>query len=252
MKIAIIFFFFMTSLTGIAQIQIGGETETPKEEKKKEKKPEKIQEPKPTSGSTELFIGGNWSMTNRNLVKNDNIFGDSLGERSKETGIGAFGFGLGIRSKLHKHLLFEGGISYLKNGETYSFSGTDTSYSYTNNYQYIGMPLKIYFVYGEKKLRFQAGVGVIPQMALKFRQTTEYTTTEGQQVSESIKTKNGYNSFVFSFVANLGIQYEFLPSWSIFVQPEYRLQLTSSYLKANPYKHFGNALGISFGLVKTL
>jgi len=253
MKIAILLGFFMTSLTVFSQIQIGGETDEPKkEEKKKEAKPEKIKPVNENSGSTEIFINGNWSATNRNLVKNDNIFGDSIGERANETGVNAWSFGLGIRTRIHKYLLFEGGVSYLKNGEQYSFSGTDTSFSYTNNYQYIGMPLKIYFVYGQNKLRFQAGVGAIPQMALKFKRTTEYTTTQGDSESGTLKTKIGYNSFVFSFVANVGAQYEFLPSWSIYLQPEYRVQLTSSYLKANAYKHFGNALGLSFGFVKTI
>jgi len=254
MKRAIIFCFFMNYLTGISQIQIGGETEAPIEEKKKEKeqKPEKVKQIQQAEASTEIFIGGNWSMTNRKLVENDNVFGDTLGERAKETGIGEFAYGLGIRSKLHKFLLFEGGISYLKNGESYSFSGVDSSYSYTNNYQFIGMPLKLYFIYGEKKLRFQVGAGVIPQMALKFKQTSKYQTKAGEEVSETLKTKNGYNSFVFSFVANVGIQYKFLPSWSVYLQPEYRLQLSSSYLKTNPYKHFGNAIGVSLGCVLTL
>lgn len=250
MNKTLLFLFLSITLTSFGQIQIGGETEEPKKEPEKKVKPEKSVEKK--SSDSEIFFGTNWSATNRVLVENKGLFGDSLGERANETGVNRWSFGLGFRTKLNNFLICEGGVSYLQNGETYLFEGTDTSVTYTNSYQYIGMPIKLYYFFGQNKLRFQVGVGVIPQMALKFRQTSKTIDSEGSEVSESLETKIGYSSFVVSFVGNIGIQYEFTPTWSIYVLPEYRRQLTSSYLNTNKHQHFGTALGVNVGFVKAL
>ncbi len=248
-RILIIFIFFI-SLTSFGQIQIGGETKEEKPERKE--KPAKVVVEKKSDDAIDVFLGTNWSNTYRRLETNKNIFGDSIGSRENEVGIGAWSFGFGIRTKLNKFLLFEGGISYLQNGEKYSFEGVDTSYSYTNKYSYIGMPLKLYYYHQFKDLRIMVGVGGIPQMALKFHQESKTVNSKGDEQTEKIKTKVGYNSFVLSAVANIGIQYEFMPTWSIYLIPEYRVQLNSSYLTSNKFKHFGNAMGLSFGLVKSL
>lgn len=242
--------FFFISLTSFAQIQVGGDA--PKEKPEKNEKPEKPIVEKKSDDATEIFLGANWSKTNRRLETNNNIFGDSIGFRGDEVALNTWSFGFGVRTKINKFLLFEGGIAYLQNGEKYSYEGVDTSHTYTNKYSYIGMPLKLYYFYKVKNFRIQIGVGGIPQMALKYNQESTTKDSEGAESSESIKTKVGFNSFVFSAVANVGIQYEFMPSWSIYVAPEYRVQLNSSYLRTNKYKHFGNALGVSFGLVKSL
>lgn len=246
----LIFLFLITSLTSFGQIQIGGETEDPKKEKEKTPKQEKVTSEK--SGDTEIFLGTNWSVTDRILIENKGLFGDSLGERAKEIGVNRWSFGLGFRTKLNNYLMCEGGVSYLQNGESYSFEGIDTSSTYTNSYQYIGMPIKLYYFYGQKKLRFQVGVGVVPQMALKFKQTSKTIDSDDNEISESVETKIGFSSFVVSIVGNIGIQYEFMPTWSIYVMPEYRRQLTSSYLNTNKYQHFGTALGVSVGFVKSI
>lgn len=246
----LLFLFINISLTSFGQIQIGGETDEPKKETEKKAKPEKTVQKK--NSDSEIFLGTNWSATNRVLIENKGLFGDSLGERANETGVNRWSFGLGFRTKLNNYLMMEGGVSYLQNGETYLFEGTDTSSTYTNSYQYIGMPIKLYYFYGQKKLRFQVGVGVIPQMALNFRQSSTIIDSGGNETSESIKTKIGYSSFAVSIVGNIGIQYEFTPTWSIYVLPEYRRQLTSSYLNTNKYQHFGTALGVNVGFVKAL
>lgn len=242
--------FFFISLTSFGQIQVGGDVKEEKPEKKE--KAEKPKKEKQSDEATEVFLGANWSKTNRRLETNKNIFGDSIGERENEIGINTWSGSIGIRTKINQFLLFEGGISYLQNGEKYDFQGTDTSFSYTNKYNFIGMPLKLYYYYEKNNFRFQVGVGGIPQMALKFSQETRSMNSEGAEETSSIKTKVGVNSFVFSAVANIGFQYEFMPTWSVYLLPEYRVQLNSSYLNSNKFKHYGNALGVSFGLVKAL
>ncbi len=253
MKRYLILLTFLHSLTSFGQIQIGGEQEKEKKEKEEKQKAPKVEkEQAPVDGSTEVFLGANWSATDRVLNVNNNIFGDSLGERAKETGLNTWSFGLGMRNQINKYLMWEGGITFLRNGEQYRFEGTDTSYSYISTYSYIGMPIKLYYTYGVNRFRLQVGGGVIPQMALKFRQDISYRTSEGSEDSEEVKTKDGQSSFTVSLVANVGVHYELGSGWGIYLQPEYRYQLGSTYLKTEPYKHYGTALGLSFGLTKKL
>lgn len=248
----VILLLFINSLTCFSQIKIGGEEEVPKKQESVKVEPSNSKVKKVAAGDVELYFGTNWSMTNRKLVTNDNIFGDSLGKRADETGVPNWSYGAGFRTKLHKYVMLEGGISYIRNSETYRYEQPDTSHSYTNNYSYLSMPIKVYFTYGEKRLRWMVGIGGIPQMALKFKQSGTYVNSNNVETTETISTKIGYNSFVFSFVANAGIQYKYGTNWSIYILPEYRMQLTSSYLPANKYKHYGTAIGVSFGLVRAL
>lgn len=255
MKRYLILLTFIHSLTSFGQIQIGGETENGKsdrEKKEKTLKQEKDTVVKTQDGATEVFLGANWSVTNRRLEVNTSVFGDSLGARADETGLNTWSFSLGMRNRINSYLMWEGGISFLRNGETYDFEEADSSYAYTSTYSYIGMPLKLYYTYGKEKLRLQVGGGLIPQMALNFRQDIRYRDAEGGEFTEEIKTKVGQSSFAIALVASIGVNYELGSGWGLYLQPEYRYQLTSSYLKTEPYLHYGTALGISFGISKKL
>lgn len=226
------------------QAQVELSKETSKEEKKKKEKKEYV-----SDGTTEVFLLLNGSFTTRKLVPNEGFFGDSLGERANETGLGTLSYGIGIRNEISEHFKWEGGISFLQNGEKYSFNSevNDSSYAYDYTYRYIGMPIKLYYTYGNS-IQLMAGVGVLPQMFIHQRQRVQYTTAENDSFEEELKTKIGFNSFVMSTVFNLGASFKLGESWSITVLPEYRLQLSSSLAKNAPYKHYGRALGLNLGI----
>ncbi len=230
------------SLTAFSQVELSKETTDKQKKQKKEK---------PTDGKnqmTEVFLQANWSYTSRKLVPNDGFFGDSLGSRANETGVGAWSGGIGLRNTLGKYLVWEGGISFFQNGEQYNFEATDSdsTYTYTTKYMYISMPLKLYFTYGES-IQLMAGVGLVPQMFLRYRQNLEYTDAENKQFDEEIKLKSGYNPFALSAVFNLGVKFRLSEAWSFYVMPEYKHQLTSSYVKNASYKHFGRSIGLNVG-----
>jgi hypothetical protein len=240
-KIAFLFFVALLPFQMKAQIELSKETTKEEREKKKKEKVEAS-----ADGNTEVFLSANWSFTTRKLIPNDGFFGDSLGERANETGLGAFSYGIGVRNAINTHLKWEGGIAFLQNGEKYSFSATDSdsTYAYAHTYRYIGMPFKLYYTYGDK-IQLMAGVGLLPQMFLHQRQRIEYTNVEGENFEEEQKLKIGFNSFVLSTVFNLGASFKLSESWSISVLPEYRLQFGSSLVKNAPFKHFGRAAGLN-------
>lgn len=228
-----------------AQIVVGETEPTKKTEEKV-----KVKEARTTDGSTSLYFVTNWSNTNRTLVLTDE-FSDSLGTRADESSLNTWSFGLGMQNKLNDHLMWDGGICFVRNGESYNFTGTDTSFSYQTYYNYIGMPVRINYTYG-KDFKFYAGAGFLPQMFTGYRQERQWTTTTDSKDTETIKTKSGYNPFVISAIFNIGLVMNFQNNWALVVSPEARIQLNSSYEKLDDYVHKSRAYGITFGLIRNL
>lgn len=242
MKNIVLFLFLLIQLTVLGQIEISEETQNEiKEINPIPKKP----------SNSEIYFVTNWSTTNRSLTENEGLFSDSLGTRADETSLNTWSFGLGMRNRLNKYLGWEGGIWFLRNGESYLFEGSDSTYMYNSTYSYIGMPLKLSFLYGDD-FQLIASAGLIPQMFIKYRQDIEWTDSNNTKDKETIKTNSGYSSFVMSAVFNVGGKVKFGDRWSLIVLPEYRLQLNSSYLKNDPYIHKGRAFGVTFGLTMAL
>lgn len=239
--------FVMSSSFGIGQIELSKES-TVKQEKEKKTKKEKERRDKDSLSATSLYFNANWSYTPRKLIENEGLFAEPLGERANETPGNKWSFGLGFRNQVHQNVAIEGGLAFMRNAEKYSFEGTDTSYLYKTEYSYIAMPIKVYYTYG-KSIKLLAGIGITPQMFVRYKQDREWKTTEGKQESETFKTTTGFNSFVISGTVSAGVQFELGDRWSIQLIPEYRIQLTSSNDKLDAYKHYASALGINAGLV---
>lgn len=200
---------------------------------------------------TEAYFHAGWASTSRKLVENDAPFGDTLGNRVFEGKLNRWSYGVGFRSRINQYLSWEGGISLLRNGESYLYEAADTMYSYNTTYMYIGMPVKIMFTYGQQ-IRVYAGGGILPQMFVQYRQDQEWLTTLDYREKNTFTTNNGYNSFVFSLVFNAGVQMDITKNMAMYVMPEFRYQLTSSYEKQADFKHYGRALGLNLGLTYKL
>lgn len=235
--------FILSSFVGYSQIEV-----TPKDEEKQMDR--MIPEPKKESNS-ELYFVSNWSRTNRTLTENEGLFGDSLGTRADETYLDKWSFGIGMRNKINNFLLWEGGIHFIRNGESYLFEASDTSFHYETSYSYIGMPVKIGYYYGDDFQVF-ANAGLVPQMFLRYQQAQDWTTSNNTKADTLIKTTSGYSSFVLGAVFNVGFKMNFGKNWSLLVSPEYRMNLTSSYTKQAAYIHKGRAFGVTFGLTYKL
>ncbi len=244
--------FLLLTIMLISSGAIFGQIELSNESSSKKDK-QKVKELKSDTqtSSDEFIIYSNWSVTNRDLSINEGLFGDPLGEREFESNLNIWSFGLGFRQRSLEHLSWEGGLSFLRNGESYLFEGTDSTFSYNTSYSYVGMPIKLYYTVGNQ-FRFYAGGGVIPQMFFQYRQDQEWTDPTNNSYSETYKFRNGYSQFVLALVLNVGGQLNLGNAWSIYAMPEYRYQITDSYTVTDSYNHFGRAMGITFGLTRTL
>ena len=205
------------------------------------------------SSKTELLFNFFTAYNYRSLTPNDYPFGKDLGERVNETSIWTTNYAIGFRQKLNKNLSFEGKLSFIKTGEQYNFKSAidDSTYNYTQNYTYIGMPLTINYFTG-KKLKFLFGVGLTPQIFINSSRKTTWTTAENQSGNETLKTKQGFNYFNLGTTIQTGINYQFNEKWSFEILPTFRNQLFSSYLKTSNFKHYNSQFGIQYGLTLKL
>jgi hypothetical protein len=246
-KLLLLFALVMSNFPLFAQVELGGE---PEEKPKKEKvKEEKVKEEKVVAkdGSTEVFAITNWSRTSSILETNEGPFGDTLGQRAFETAANNWSFGIGFRSAINQHFSFQAGVSFIRNGESYTFEEPDTLFKYTTTYSYIAMPIKGLYTLGNE-VKLLVGGGITPQLFTSYRQEQEWRDKVDATGTETIKQKNGFSTFVLSAAFNVGVQYQFTESFSILFMPEYRIQLTDSYVVTDSYNHFARALGFDLGL----
>lgn len=226
----------LINLVSLAQVEIG-EKSTKEENKRIDT----------TKWNLEVFALTNWSKTFRSLEENTGLFGEPLGEREMEYSLNTWSYGIGFRSRINNYLAWEGGMSYLSNGEGYRYEDGDSIFEYSNRYNYIAMPLKLNFIYG-KEVGIIASAGVIPQMFLSVNRTEHWRESNNSTGNTDVVYKNGYNTFVASAVVDMGAFVRFNNKWVLAFIPEYRFQFINSYRKTDPYIHYGKAFGFNISL----
>lgn len=241
----------MVCQANIASAQI--ELPAQKEEKVVEKEEEVVERKNvdPSDIKTEIVVYANWASTSsvlRSNPANDGIFGEPLGIREDESNLNVWSYGIAFRSVFKKNFMWQGGISWMRNGESFDYQApnSDSTFSYQTYYNYIAMPLKVMYQTGGR-VNFYGGVGLTPQLFSSYRQEQQWTTVLNTQVTETVKTRNGYNTFLLSGSLTAGVQLRMNGGASIFVEPEYRFHLTNSYTEIDSYEHFGRAFGMNIG-----
>lgn len=226
-----------------------GKVQTP-EQKKEEKKKEKTVKTQRTANynpSTVLYMGGSLGAGFRTLVSNKGYFGDPLGERANETPLFTGGAAIGMKTRLANHLYLDFGLALAKYGESYDYKSADSSYSYKTSYTHFAIPIKLQFVTGQR-VKFIAGAGLQPQMFLAYSQKIKWTDTENVNGDRTIRDAKDFNFFTIAAVANVGIEWQFAQNVSVYLLPEFRMQLNSTYGKQASYIHKGMFYGAQFGL----
>ena len=191
--------------------------------------------------------------SNRDLAVNSDFLAKPLGERAFETSYVRWSFTLGMSVPLSKVLYFDGGISYLQNGEQYSWksSENDSSFSYQTSYSYISTPFQLKIQCG-LRLKYFVATGLQPQLFQSFRQKQQWTNDVNTKYSGTLKDNSDLNSFVISWITTVGFQLEMSKLYGVRIAAQYRNQLSNSYLKTAEYIHKANGLGFVFGLTRKL
>lgn len=243
----LVFISILTSFS-FGQIQIGGDQ--PKSTKTQKQKAPKTPKSDTANYDLKVFLGTTIASTYRTLAPaKDPLFAEELGSRVDEVSKAAWSYHLGFSNDINRFMMWEAGISWLRNHEQYLYTVEgDTTHNYTSKYSWIGMPIKLYFKYDFKKVRFVVGGGFSPQIQMKFRKDEVFVDSYATETTNKIKTINGMNTFGISAIANIGIHYNITNRFGLYLTAEYRHQLTNSHTKTFPYIHKGTAIGANFGL----
>jgi hypothetical protein len=192
-------------------------------------------------------------VVHRNLVSNDDFLPTPLGERANETQLSVWSHQLGICIGLSKYFYFDGGVSWLQNGEAYAFSAldSDSSYTYQTRYRYLALPLQLKTTFG-KKVKLYTGVGVVPALYQGYKQEIQWTNPLGAKYDDVIKVNNAMNSFTLSWIGSIGLEAELKNNYAFRLGGLYRYQLNNSYNPYEAFVHQSFGWGINIGISKSL
>ncbi len=205
----------------------------------------------PSDGLNEftIYIGAGRNYTSRLLKPNSEPFGKELGERANETGIKIWTYQFGVRNRLNQFLSYDAALALDKYGETYLFESelNDSSYSYTNTYSFISVPIQLFATYG-KDFRWFIGGGIQPQIIAGYRQETVIQNALGTKTETTLKTTEGLNGTTFSAIFSAGFQWRWNQRGSVYFTPSYVFGLTNTYAKQEAYQYFIRGFNLKFGV----
>lgn len=235
---------FLTS----SYAQIGtGKVEEPKKDTAKTVRVKRV----PTDGMDETvyFAGMNINQSFRKLEENVAPYGDPLAYRVDEVPLLRTGFHLGMRNRFHSLVTYEVALSWDKFGETYNYQAEedDSSFTYTNTYSYISLPVQVYLTHG-KDLRYFVGGGIQPMLAMKYAYEEKYTDSLGGQFESTIKSADRMSGLTVNLLVSAGVQWRFSKLFSLYAIPSYVYGLTSTFGKEESYKHYIRAWNFRCGL----
>lgn len=262
----ILLFSLLVLAGSTVQAQISGGEVKPEKEKKEEEKKEKSEKKdkkddyqrvlppfqhENLTGSTYYFtVLGQY--TNRYFE--DNSVYNIHAEKLNETGMYLPGVTLGTVFKIKDKFALDAGLSYFGNGEQYHYEdpNSDSTFTYSNVYTQIGIPLKLRYTIGTD-VQFYAFAGGMPLNILTIRRRSSYKSAEGVQSEELFeKFKQDFTPFNFMLMGGLGLNY-YVNYFGLTLNVEYRRHMGNTY-STDTFKrvHKMYGIGINLGLTYRL
>ena len=189
-----------------------------------------------------------WHYFNAYRSFEDNTVNQIYEQRLNEEAINTQGLEFGTYMDLTKNLNVGLGLGFHNGGETYTFDDpdTDSSFTYTNKYRQVSLPIRLHYQLGTEIQPF-GFVGIIPSSILGRKYESSYTDTSGILIENDPEIfKDNLNAFQFVGTAGLGIKFNF-DNTSFFVMGEYRQYFTNTYTGLF-LTHFQRLIGGSAGL----
>lgn len=177
----------------------------------------------------------------------------SYSKREKETPIHTYGVGFGTYIDLAENLELELGVSYVLQGEQYSFNDSlsDSTFHYTKQYRHFGIPLRLKYNFGKNNLKGFVYGGVIPSSILSYKYESDYTTSEGKTHNNDTESKtNTLAAFNVAASLGVGVSYQ-LNSIGFMIVPEYRYNLLNTF-DGVFIEHNLWSWGVNFGMTLKL
>ena len=175
--------------------------------------------------------------------------------------IARFGYTTGVNLLFHcsKNVGLETGIQYSTKGYSSKYReiifqipepGLPEKFKSTYSYQYVGIPLKARFVFGDNKIRLLSSVGIITNWLLQVKQSTVLAYADGRMESSKQSSKEDFNRLDLSPIVSVGIDYRFSDKLYLSVEPAFRYGLLKT-AKSTIAEHLWSA-GVQFGIYQKL
>ncbi len=211
-----------------------------------------------------LNVSPNRSFRNLDNTEN-NAYNDSIyNKKSKETQKTGYSFGFAFSKMMRKKISFETGLQFSNQGYQKIYRGlvfgsmlassgppskTATMY-YRYKFQYLGIPLKLSFLFGEERTRFFVSAGMNLNILLKsnIRGTIDYPSSKNEVIKFSSNTT--YNKFNLAPYISLGVMSQINSKLNFKIGPYFNygiLSIRNSSLKENLWD-----LGFNIGLYRLL
>ncbi|MCB9223547.1 MAG: hypothetical protein R2780_04730 [Crocinitomicaceae bacterium] len=155
----------------------------------------------------------------------------------------------GVFLPVSGNLMLDLGVTFFGHKEQYTYDdpNSDSTFSYTQSYIQLGMPLKLRYAYGDKFQIF-GFAGVTPVNILNVRYISNYTTALGTLIELPVE-KHKEKLSQFNLMTNVGVGFTYNMDWiGITFYPEYRQHLFNTYNSQKPVYHRMYGIGLNAGL----
>jgi len=212
---------------------------------------QKTDKEKPTTEFKRLLFGLNISpdICYRTLKNNDGSSSSSmtidLRDKNEEPKFG-YTAGLNLRYNFSKHLGIEAGVQYSNKGYAskkieltfgdmidprygfvYTNNGTaePTKAKFLYNFNYLDLPVRAIFSFGEKRIHFVTSIGVTTNIFIKAIQTSVLEYENGDTKRETQNYPDEFKSLNISPTVSAGVDFRISNKLNMKVEPTFRYGL---------------------------
>lgn len=242
MRLLLSFAFFFIGFNVLCQIESG------KVSNQTVKKARQINTFSPTASM--LYFGTGLNYSTRTLLENKAPFGKPIGTRENEEALRVWTFQMGYKEQLAQHVLLDVGLHLDKYGETYSYQSpvSDSAFSYTNKYSFIGIPIQLQVTFGKRFVYFISG-GIQPMLATRYAVNQKNTDADKNVTTANYTSLAALSGFTCNLLLSTGVQFRFNQQVGIYFQPTYSHGLINTYESQAAYKHYTRGFNFKAGLV---
>jgi hypothetical protein len=197
-----------------------------------------------------LYLGTGLNYSTRVLLENKAPFGKPIGARENEEGLQVWTFQMGYKEQLAQHFLLDVGLHLDKFGETYSYQSpiSDSAFSYTNKYSFIGIPIQMHVTFGKRFVYFISG-GIQPMLATRYTVNQKNTDADKNVTTANFSSLAALSGFTCNLLLSTGVQFRFNQQVGIYFQPTYSHGFINTYESQAAYKHYTRGFNFKAGLV---
>lgn len=199
----------------------------------------------PLKKHKKTLIGLNFSpnISYRYLTGGSSYWTDS--RNSNENPNFNFALGLNIRHQIHHNIDLEFGVQYSKNGYSSDFrplkfgdllgngfiiedSHSPSNGKFTDNYNYLNLPIRAIASFGKKKINFLASLGFTTDILINATSETiiKYSNNQTERI---LIDYSGLRSINISPIISVGAEYNVNNNLKLGIEPTFRYSLFSLY-----------------------